>query len=610
MEASVNFAQPDSAEAFRVATPERLRELSQIFEKYKSGKANLDKRIVEAEQWWKLRHWAQIRAAGSGDPEPSSAWLVNTILSKHSAAVDAYPEPVCLAREAGDVPEAEALSSILPVVLQQNEFDQTWSDVWWYKLKSGTGVYGVFWDPDKLGGLGDISIKKVDILNLFWEPGANDIQDSQYLFSVRVVDNKVLEGQYPQLSGTLGATPTPTVRRYYYDDTVPTDGKSLLIDCYYRVGGRLHLIKYVNDTVLVSTEDDPEYAGSGLYNHGKYPFVFDPLFPEEGYPGCGYGYVDLCKEPQKVIDILNNCMVQSSVSAATPRWFIRRDGGVNEDEYADLTKKFVHVMGRIDDESVRQIITQPMPANTVEYLQMKVDEMKETSGNRDVNNGGTAASVTAASAIAALQEAGNGLSRDMIASSYRAFRRVVELCIELIRQFYDQPRQFRITGGMGVNQYISYTNAGIQPQQQGAAFGQDMGVRVPVIDIEVEVRAETTYTKQAYNQLAIQLYQLGVFSPENATMATMMLGMMDFNGKNELLRQIQTNGNLAQQLAQWQQMAVAAMGQIDPQRAQALAQAASATQAGTPPLATAAALTGDDRVQRARQNARDGAMPR
>lgn len=593
----------------------QLRQWTDTLNRYKAGKATIEGRIVEAEQFWKLRHWASIRPKGSGEPEPASAWLVNAILSKHSDAMDAYPEPVCLAREEGDKGEAQALSSILPVILQQNDFEQVWSDVWWYKLKSGTGVYGVFWDKSKLGGLGDITISKVDILNLFWEPGVRDIQDSRYLFHVSLIPNEALEDTYPELRGKLAGSISPTVSRYRYDESISTADKSAVVDVYYKKGGKLHYCKYVGETVLFATENDPLYAQRGLYDHGKYPFIFDPLFPEEGYPGCGYGYVDLCRDPQLVVDILNNCFVQSAVAAATPRWFVREDGGINEEEYADLTRKFVHVQGRVDQDSIVQIQTAPMPGNAVEYMQLKINEIKEVSGNRDVNNGGTSASVTAASAIAALQEAGNGLSRDMIGGSYRAFRKVVELCIELIRQFYDVPRKFRILGQYGMEQYISYSNAGIQPQAQGTDFGVDMGYRLPVFDIEVEVQQESSYTKEAYNQLAVNMYQMGVFNPENASMAVPMLEMMDFKGRDELLRKIQVNGNLYMQLQQWQSMAIALAQQYAPDKAAGLMQAAGqAVQQHGAGGAQAADVSGgkqeDTRVQKARENASGGAVPK
>lgn len=455
---------------------------------------------------------------------------MNTILSKHSNAMDAYPEPVCLAREAADQPEAETLTAILPVILEQNDFNRVWSEVWWYKLKSGTGVYGVFWDPNKLGGLGDITLEKVDVLNLFWAPGVKDIQASPYLFHVTLEDRETLEGAYPSLRGKLTTQPT-LVRQYKTDEAPLNQDKAAVVDVYYKAGNLLHYCKYVGETVLFATENEEGFRDRGLYDHGKYPFVFDPLFPEEGYPNCGYGYVDLCADAQNTVDMLNNCILQNTVAAATPRWFLRLDGGVNESEYADLTKKFVHVAGRLGEDSVKQITQEPLPGACLTYLQMKVDEIKQVSGNRDVNNG-SSASVTAASAIAALQEAGNGLSRDMIGAGYRAFRQVVELCIELIRQFYTLPRKFRILGRAGGWDYVTYGNGGLTWQQL------PQGLRLPVFDIQVQVQKQAEYTRQAENDLAAKLFQLGVFDPARVEQSLLLLSMMEFKGKQELIRRL------------------------------------------------------------------------
>ncbi len=276
-----------------------VREAAQILQKYKQGKANLERRIIDNEQWYKMRHWEQIRgrsngAGASGDPEdpqPASAWLFNSIANKHADAMDNYPEPNVLPREAGDKEEAEKLSAVLPVILENNRFESIYSDVWWYKLKTGTGVYGVFWNPKAENGLGDIEIRQLDILSLFWEPGIKDIQKSRNLFSVELVDNDVLKSQYPVLEGKLG-TPSVDVAQYIYDDSVDTSEKSAVVDWYYKRwnGARqiLHYCKFVGDTVLYASEADPNYRERGFYDHGKYPVIFDTLFVEEGTP-AGFG---------------------------------------------------------------------------------------------------------------------------------------------------------------------------------------------------------------------------------------------------------------------------------------------------------------------------------
>lgn len=180
---------------------ERIQEATHILSKYKRSKTNLERRIVENEEWWKMRHWDLIRRKASADPEPASAWLFNSIANKHADVMDNYPEANVLPRSRDDVQAAKLLSEIIPAVLEYNNFEETYSDVWWYKLKNGTGCYGVFWNSSLGNGLGDIDIRQIDILNIFWESGVKDIQDSRNLFTVELTDTDILEKRYPELKG-------------------------------------------------------------------------------------------------------------------------------------------------------------------------------------------------------------------------------------------------------------------------------------------------------------------------------------------------------------------------------------------------------------------------
>ena len=525
----------------RIGT-EEVRRAADILRRYHAGKRQLEQRIIDNEQFWKLRHWQQMEKTGQGgnpaDPQPTSGWLVNCILSKYADAMDCYPEPTVLPREPGDREEAGKLTRILPVILKKNGFKRTYSSAWWYKLKSGCAVYGVFWDAGKLNGLGDISIRRMDLLNLFWEPGVTDIQDSPHFFSTELQDREALEERYPQAKGKADRGGW-TLSRYLYDDAVDTSGKVLVVDWYYhtRENGRrvLQYCKFVGDTVLYATENDPDMRNRGWYDHGRYPFVFDVLFPEEGTP-AGYGYVDLCKSPQKQIDLMNQAILKNTLASATPRFFVRSDGAVNENEYADWTRPFVHTNGNLGSDSIAPIQTAGLDSVYVAILQSKIAEMKETAGNRDVANGGTAGGVTAATAIAALQEAGGKLSRNMIDDGYEAFSDVVTLCIELIRQFYSLPRQFRLLGVMGQEEFVSYDSRGLQPQ--AVDDGVVSGYRVPEFDLEVSAQDENPYKTMEYNQLALQLFQMGFFRADMADQALRCLELMDFKNKDRLMSSI------------------------------------------------------------------------
>lgn len=511
-----------------------------LLRRYKEGKANLERKIVENELWYKLRHWECMRSA-KDDVQPVSGWLFNSIAGKHADAMDNIPAPVVLPREQGDVGEAQMLSSILPVILEQNDFEQLYSDVWDYKLKTGTGVYGVFFDPAASGGLGDICLRKIDVLNLFWEPGVQDIRDSRNLFHVSLQDNEALLAAYPELEGRMPGDALG-VTHYVYDDKVDTSDKSVVVDWYYKKpratgGSVLHYAKLVGDTLLYASENDPERCEKGWYAHGEYPFVFDTLYRAEGTP-CGFGFIDVAKDAQAFIDRGNQALLKNMLAGAAPRFFIKESGGVNEEEFADLARDFVHVSGGVNEDNIRPVDVRTLSPVYVSLINNKIDELKEVTGNRDVSAGGTAGGVTAASAIAAMQEAGSKLSRDNNRASHRAFRRICLQIIELIREFYDLPRCFRIVGEDGADQFLTYSNEHLRPRHQGMAFGVDMGYRLPLFDVQVTSQKASPYSRLSQNELALQFFGAGFFDPARAEQALACLDMMDFDRKDGVMRAV------------------------------------------------------------------------
>lgn len=541
---------------------ERLKEFDTILLKYQSGKKSLEQRIIMNYRIWRNLKSKMCNEEERKKVDPKSAWLFNTIVNKHADAMDSFPAPNILPREANDRQEARSLSSIIPVVLDQNGFEETYSDSWWDKLIAGTAVYGSFWNKNKINGLGDIDIKDINILNIFWEPAIKKIQDSRYLFHTVLVDNEVLEDTYPQLKDKLGG-------QYIYqaeiehEDTVDNTDKTVVVDVYYKlvVDGKtiLHYCKYVGDTVLYATENDPDLRGRGLYDHGDYPFDFDPLFPNPDSP-AGFGYIDIAYDTQYFIDKLNQAILKNSLGGALPRYFYRKDAGVNVEEYADLNKELISYTGQPD--GIIPVTTKGLDGVYVNVLEGKINEIKEVTGNRDIQTGGTTSGVTAASAIAAMQEAGSKLSRDASRASYRVYRSLILKVIELIRQFYDIPRSFRITGDNGAMTFTEYSNAGIVPQPQGDLdaqgnvmneFDVEVGYRLPLFDVEITAQKQSPYSKMAQNELALQLYQLRMFDPSNSDAALACLDMMDFDRKEIIMQKIAQNGTLLQQLAMAQQ---------------------------------------------------------
>ena len=546
---------------------EQLKKFTKILREYKAGKVHTEARIIAAEQWWKLRNTAEeqkkTEIGADGGFTSVSAWLHNVVTSKHADAIESYPTPNLLPREAGDRAEATMLSAIVPVILEQNGFEGTYDKSMWAKMKFGTGCYKVVWDKNKLNGLGDIRVDKVSLLNIYWEPGVEDIQKSRYIFQTELVDKDILRQKYPELEGRLKGQGFINAK-FLYDDTVNTTDKATVIEVYYHAyqGSRkvLHYCKYVEDFVIYASENEVQpvtddmgnviaepMAKTGLYNHGEYPYVFDPLFPIEGSP-CGYGFIDLGLNPQIAIDLMNTAFVKNAVVGSLPRYLSNNDDAtINEKELLDTSKPVVHIKGSIDEQSLRLIPHNSLDGNYLNLLDRYVQEMRETTGNTETSTGNISSGVTAASAIAALQEAAGKGSRDCIQASYRAYASIVKLCIELIRQFYTLDRKFRIIGENGAEEFIAYSNKNLMQQQMGV--GGEIGYRKPEFDIKVYPQKRTAYNKVANNEMAIQFFQLGFFNPQLADQALLCVEMMDFEGKEDILRKISKNAMLSQMCA-------------------------------------------------------------
>ena len=594
-------------------TVDDIRKARHILKKYREGKKVLEHNIVQNEKWFKKRHWDLMDDVPRTDPRPSSGWLFNTITSKHADFMDNAPMADVLPREIGDQEEAQRLQSIIPVILDENNWEETYSNETWYKLKHGTGVYGVFWSQDKLNGLGDVDIVSCDILNLFWEAGVTDIQKSPNFFSVELVDNDILEQTYPELRGKLHKASDSTIQKYWHDEKIDTQNKSAVIDWYYKkyINGKqtVQYVKFVDETILYATENDtavetkpqavgvydsmgnpavkedgtydydieevvtkPSMAEIGLYEHGMYPFVFDVLFPEANMP-TGFGFVSVCKSAQASIDIMNNALEKNIQFVCNPRYVMRLDGGINEDEFSDPNNLLIHADGNLGSDTFVPVnVPQMVSGNYLSLLDAKIQEMKETAGNRDVSNGGTTSGVTSASGIAALQEASGRMSRDMIKTTYRAYEKVVKMVIELIRQFYDMPRQFRIIGEYGQAEFVSYDNSGLKEQQLGSEFGIDMGTYKPEFDLKVEAEKQNPYTRMSQNDLALQFYNNGIFNPQYADQALMTLNMMEFQGKQQVIQKVQQNGGMYQQMMQMQQQMLQMAQIIDAQNGSNMAE--------------------------------------
>ena len=136
-----------------------------------------------------------------------------------------------------------------------------------------------------------------------------------------------------------------------------------------------------------------------------------------------------------------------------------------------------------------------------------------------------------------MQEAGSRLERDSSRASYRAFKRVCLMVIELIRQFYTASRCFRLIGDDGSEHFIRYDRGGIAPHRS-EVLGIELGESSPLFDIEISAEKSSPYSRAAQNELALSFFKAGFFDPQKASEALSCLDMMDFDRKAQVIGRI------------------------------------------------------------------------
>ncbi len=521
------------------STP-NIKEAFDILREYKRGKSKLESRIASEREYW------QNRCAASSN---TSSWLFNSIVSKHADIVDNLPSCSCLPREECDEKDASTLSQIIPIIIDRCNFKGIYSDNAWLKLKYGAAIYGVFWNNSLEEGLGDIDIRPLRVEDVFWESGVRDIQESKNLFVCGVWDKEALNNAYPDANLSDHKREIDNLGFEVYGSGFDSENRCVVVDWYYKKFDeygiqRLHLCKFCGDVVLYCSENDGGCA-CGWYEHGQYPIIFDSLYPDEENIH-GFGIIAVAKNSQNSIDRLDSNLLEYADWSSKARFWAKKSLGVNEKEFRDLSKSIVEVEGDIDEEKLKQIEMASLDDSILELRRLKIDELKETTGTRDFLQGGTTGGVVAATAIKRLQDSGEKFSRDGIEGSCRAYSKMITLIIELIRQFYDTPRYFRIKGECGDSEYICYS--GILAEKNRKTSQGGGLIRRPHFDIEISTAKKSSNSAESSNALARELYESGAFKPENARQTLIMLELMSFDGIGKVKKMLREmcEGDIAQ----------------------------------------------------------------
>lgn len=514
-----------------------------ILQDYKNGKKTNDQRIIANNEWYRLRHWGLVKEikTNTKEPQPTTAWLFNSMANQHANAMDNFPQSVFLARSRDDEETARLLGPVVQTIKDDNRYQKIYSRRWWDKIKSGLGITGIFWDFKKNGGAGGISIRRINPLNLFWKPQIDDIQLSPRVYELEEVDKDAFVETYPFMKEKILSVGTNESKFRSDETNFNSANNVVVVHCWYKTKGQLHYAMYCGVEVLFASENVDKFK-DGFYLDGEFPYEPDALYPVEDSV-FGMGYIDLFKSCQMYIDKLEQVMLKNAITNSHPRVLANRQAGINKAQLEDPEEGYVEC-NTLDVRNLQPLKASELSGSSFNMLASKIEEMKETSANRDASQGGTSGGVVSAAGLLALQESGSKISRDIIKASYEVENRIDRKIINLMRQFMAEPEFFRIVGKDKQMEYYSFDNTRLLPQELEGSTPESPLYRLPIFDIQIKAQKQTAFSTMEVNDRMLTMFKLGMFRPDMADASIACVEGMSFEGKDELIATLQKNGTL------------------------------------------------------------------
>lgn len=488
---------------------------------YRAGAAYREK-CRENERFWAASEWD---APGEpGEPQPVTPVLFSTLEAVLADLMDNYPAAVLLGEEPQDDDAAGRLTQLVRYVLKHRHYRKTYREKCRSALIKGTSVQEVYWDNELYGGLGDVNVREWEIENFCWDPLCADIQQGRACFKMGFFPESWYEQRYPEeypLMQADGYAFQPEPGSFVRDG----EREIMLLEYWWREylpdeqRWRVHMCKLAGGVLL---EDSRRQRPEGMYEHGMYPFIVEPLYPMSGQ-AVGRGMVDVMKSLQLYADRLDQIILKNALSSSQVKLLVNRGADLDERALMDGEAELVRG-GRIDEGAVRWMQTAPLAAYVPAYQQMKLSAIKEESGQNQISRGEPAGGITAAAAILAMQQAGSKRSRLLIEQLYDGFEQLVRMIVDVIQENYTEQRVFRLENR----------------RDEQLFYG---GEQMLDFDINIQVERQTAYTTLYQNELAMQLLGAGLIDKQCA------LELMSFVGKEQVQARMQRQFEAAEQAA-------------------------------------------------------------
>lgn len=364
-------------------------------------------------------------------------------------------------------------------------------------LVYGTAVWFVQWNG-KEGEYGNINIKPIDPFNIFPDPLAENIDNSEYIVYATYKNANQLKQMFPNKASAIEGSRinmSELVANRDENDS-QEENQVLVLEMWCRDWTTMdenvkdeQVLKYPKGRVITCL---PELGiilddKKNPYKDGKFPFVLMKNY-DVPFKFWGVGEVEQILSPQIYINELTNQIIDNAKSTANMQWIIDKNSGIGQGK---LTNRPGLVIRKNPGSEVRRDTPPPMPTYVRETIDVMKADIQDISGVLDSLKGEKQTGVVAASAILALQEASQSRIRLKIKIMESNLSELANMVYSRMQQFWKLDRWVRIT------------------DIEGNPLFREIGQRVLQNNYDLKVQAGSTMpvNKNAMMDLMIRLAQ-------------------------------------------------------------------------------------------------------
>lgn len=355
-------------------------------------------------------------------------------------------------REPSDDLYGDQTRHLMEFILERNNFKTKLNVSEHDRLELGSTVLKVYFDPDQLNHRGLPTFEVVSPANFFPDPKwsrSDLLQECEFIIHAVPRPLSWIRKKFPKLGKyvvretSVPYDPEQFANQKSDETETTTSQKALLIECYMRdEKGELYCVHVANHIVLEDSRD--VMKGDKLQRRNMYPFVSIPCYGQRGI-GWGKGDVELLIPTQDLVNDMDDQIRMNARVMANPQIAVGIQNAKSTPLHKWTNKHGLRIPMR-DVNAFRVVEGRNISSDVPQRREKAFEEANIISGRPDVNRGEAPGTITAASAIMALQQAGQKSVVHKREMFKQGWNQVLELLYDEMMDHWDEEMWVRVNG--------------------------------------------------------------------------------------------------------------------------------------------------------------------